>query len=82
MKKIIIVFLSLFMLVACSGQQPNDNSNLSHNNEQVETVIDNSEQDFDLHILKLENRSENFIYSPLSIKYCLSMLSDGAGGFY
>ena len=80
MKKIIIVFLSLFMLVACSGQQPNDNSNLSHNNEQVETVIDNSGQDFDLRILKLENRSENFIYSPLSIKYCLSMLSDGAGG--
>ena len=80
MKKIIVVFLSLFMLVACSGQQSNENSNLSHNNEQVETVIDNSGQDFDLRILKLENRSENFIYSPLSIKYCLSMLSYGARG--
>ena len=36
--------------------------------------------DFDLQFLKLENKKENKIYSPLSIKYALEMLSDGAYG--
>ena len=36
--------------------------------------------DFDLQFLKLENKKENKIYSPLSIKYALEMLSDGADG--
>lgn len=40
----------------------------------------NSLSDFDLEFLKLENESENKIYSPLSIKYALAMLKDGAAG--
>ena len=36
--------------------------------------------DFDLEFLKLENTAENKIYSPLSIKYALAMLKDGAAG--
>ena len=30
--------------------------------------------------LKLDEKKENFVYSPLSIKYALSMLNEGAGG--
>lgn len=36
--------------------------------------------DFSIKFLKLENNKENMIYSPLSIKYALTMLSEGASG--
>ena len=37
-------------------------------------------EDFDLYFLQLENKKENKIYSPLSIKYALKMLEEGANG--
>lgn len=40
----------------------------------------NSLENFDLQFLKLENEEENKVYSPLSIKYALQMLNDGASG--
>lgn len=36
--------------------------------------------DFSFSFLKLETNNENIVYSPLSIKYALSMLRDGAEG--
>ncbi len=39
-------------------------------------IIDN----FDLSFLKIENEKKNKIYSPLSIKYALKMLEEGANG--
>ena len=43
-------------------------------------ISNNSLQPFDLYFLQLENSKENKIYSPLSIKYTLKMLEDGADG--
>ena len=40
----------------------------------------NSLENFDLYFLKLENEKKNKVYSPLSIKYALEMLSEGANG--
>lgn len=40
----------------------------------------NSLEDFDIRFLQLENTKENKIYSPLSIKYALAMLNEGAEG--
>lgn len=40
----------------------------------------NGLEDFDLSFLQLENESKNTIYSPLSIKYALEMLKEGAQG--
>ena len=40
----------------------------------------NALSDFDLALLKSHNEEENKIYSPISIKYALKMLSDGAKG--
>ena len=37
-------------------------------------------EDFDLSFLKLEQEKKNTVYSPLSIKYALGMLSEGAKG--
>ena len=36
--------------------------------------------DFTLGFLKKENNTKNMLYSPLSIKYALKMLQDGANG--
>ena len=36
--------------------------------------------DFEFAFLKLENNKKNMLYSPLSIKYALSMLKEGAAG--
>ena len=43
-------------------------------------ITDNGLSDFDLSFLKLENDADNKVYSPLSIKMALSMLSEGAAG--
>lgn len=40
----------------------------------------NQLSNFDIAFLKIENNKENKIYSPLSIKYTLKMLEEGANG--
>lgn len=40
----------------------------------------NGLENFDLYFLQLENKEENKVYSPLSIKYALEMLAEGADG--
>ncbi len=63
-----------------------------HNEFQKDVVIEpypllssvkiksNGLEDFDLYFIKLNNDEENIVYSPLSIKYALEMLSEGAKG--
>ncbi len=43
-------------------------------------INDNGLNDFDLVFMQLENTGKNNVYSPLSIKYALEMLSEGADG--
>ena len=57
-----------------SSEESNDNDYLAYQ------IKDNSINDFDLQFLKLENNNKNIIYSPLSIKYALEMLKEGANG--
>ena len=40
----------------------------------------NGLNDFDIKFMQLENEEKNLVYSPISIKYALAMLSDGANG--
>lgn len=40
----------------------------------------NGLENFDIQFLKLENEAKNKVYSPLSIKYALEMLGEGANG--
>ena len=53
--------------------------------EEKEEVKENIELDgkvfsMDFNFLKLNNKEENVIYSPLSIRYALKMLEDGSNG--
>ena len=75
MKKFLIILLTLFMITGC-GNNTNTDDTIDNN----PIVVDNKVKDFDLAFLKLENKETNLIYSPLSIKYCLAILSEGANG--
>ena len=44
------------------------------------TLTGNNLNDFDLYFMQLENNEKNMVYSPLSIKYALGMLEEGAKG--
>ena len=71
MKKIIIILLTLFALVGCNGQELSNNQ-INKTNDDIQAL--------DFNFLKLENKKKNIVYSPLSIKYCLSILKAGASG--
>ena len=43
-------------------------------------INNNGLEKFDLYFLKQENENVNKVYSPLSIKYALEMLAEGASG--
>lgn len=43
-------------------------------------IVGSDLQDFDLYFLQLENKTQNKAFSPLSVKYALSMVADGANG--
>lgn len=46
----------------------------------IEEIVDGNNNEFAIKFLKLENDKQNMVYSPLSIKYALKMLQEGAGG--
>jgi serine protease inhibitor len=91
-KIILIVAIALLLIVACLLLVFKDKIfNKKPNKGGTETIItyplkselkmaDNSINDFDLYFLQLENKPQNKIYSPISIKYALAMLNEGASG--
>ena len=64
------------------------NNNMFSANKETNTNKNNisnyqeekSNENFAMQFLKLENNKQNLIYSPLSIKYALKMLNEGANG--
>jgi len=82
-KKIVIIgcilsvlfLLGLALIFIPSWDGNKDNDSRMSNNVQNVTVDDNY---FDFSFLKNENNNKNIIYSPMSIKYILNMLKEGA----
>lgn len=76
-----------FFLIRKSDNEENNNNNNEIQNE-TEIINTNSPykltsnglEPFDLYFMQLENNGKNKVYSPLSIKYALAMLSEGANG--
>ena len=86
---VILVLIILSSLVIFKIKSNKDNSNSDNNNTHEEEVKkenkyskyelnSNTLEDFDLYFLQLENDKSNKVYSPLSIKYVLGMLSDAS----
>lgn len=80
---VLIAIVVLFTLFVKNSGKPRGNAN---NTNKVEYEIkarsdyNMDKTDFALKFLKMENNKSNMIYSPLSIKYALNMLKDGANG--
>lgn len=87
---IIIVILFGVAIWLKINQQENENTianqNAVNSNEVVENtttlqIVQNVDNNtFDFSFLKMENEEANMLYSPLSIKYALKMLQEGADG--
>ena len=83
---ILVVILLMLIIGICvwltlnkdKEESPSTYDVESSNEYQSYRIEGNSLQEFDLYFLGLENKEENKIYSPLSIKYALGMLSEGA----
>ncbi len=94
-KKLIFCIVLLVILIGVVGvvtfmvtrnkESKNNNTNTSNSETNTEypenkELNDVKIDDFSYSFLKLEDNKENFIYSPLSIKYALYMLREGADG--
>lgn len=81
---IVIIVGGVIGAVAMLDDKVADKGNINQGDnsgdEKTEVKLDYNDIDFAFKFLKLEKRTENIVYSPLSIKYALSMLSDGASG--
>ncbi len=93
--KVIIIILVVLLLVLIIGAVCmfllNSNDNKDTKNEETTTtekkekaspfrLKNNDLSEFDLQFLRIEDKEDNIIYSPLSIKYALAMLNDGTDG--
>ncbi len=72
---VIIALVCLFIFLF-SGNKDSQNKNIHTNS--VYRISGNNLESFDFYFLQLENERENKVYSPLSIKYALGMLAEGA----
>ena len=85
-KKIIISILSLSLIIGITVimvLKLNKKNTINTNGKTFSSeysLTDNNFQLLDLYFLKSENKESNMVYSPISVKYALAMLSDAAKG--
>ena len=82
---VIVLILALlgcayFFLVANKGNSVDKVENEVKEVASEYRMSGNGLENFDLYFLKIENEAKNKVYSPLSIKYALEMLAEGASG--
>lgn len=74
---IILLLISIITLVILKNKKKKNDIDIT-NNSSLYKINDNALDAFDLYFLQSNNKNKNVIYSPLSIKYALSMLSDAS----
>lgn len=92
-KKTIIMFVLVIFVVSIISfvvffiyKTTEKNNKFEENEVYVEPIyssyriVGNSLDNFDLSFLKIDNNGNNKVYSPLSIKYALAMLSEASNG--
>ncbi len=79
----IIIALAILLFIFLPKKDSSETKKIKTDTKEVQSdykMTGNSLQDFDLSFLTLEKNDTNIIYSPLSIKYALAMLSAGSDG--
>ena len=66
-RKILIILVLLLLITGCESGE-NNKKNITF------------DENFAISFLKIEDNKNNIIYSPLSIKYAIKMLNEGAAG--
>ena len=88
-KGVIILFVLLFLIGFAGGifyyfsTKDTESAKVNTDTKKYSSeyrIGSNGLENFDLYFLKLENEEKNKVYSPLSIKYALEMLGEGASG--
>lgn len=79
------VCIYFFLIRKSDNEENNNNNEVNNETEVINTnspykLTSNGLESFDLYFMQLENNGKNKVYSPLSIKYALAMLSEGANG--
>ena len=79
------VCIYFFLIRKSDNEENNNNNKVNNETEVINTnspykLTSNGLEPFDLYFMQLENNGQNKVYSPLSIKYALAMLSEGANG--
>lgn len=84
---IFIILIGAILLVAYLMNHSEKESNNNNGNNSKDNASNlsyrlsgNALNNFDLYFLQEENQKENKLYSPISIKYALKMLEEGAYG--
>lgn len=70
----LLIALGVYLLITKNKNDKFDTSVV--NNNSAYKINDNALSSFDLYFMKTGGKNKNIVYSPLSIKYALSMLSD------
>ena len=68
-----IIIVAIFAIAIYENERVNPTITVNQSSQTEEV-------DFLIEFLKLENKEQNMVYSPLSIKYALNMLNEGANG--
>ncbi len=76
---VVIVIILLVILGFYLKKDDKDDFVVSKNQTE-DNKIKSSSSDFSIRFLQMEDTKENMVYSPLSIKYALKMLEEGAQG--
>ncbi len=77
---LILIIGIVILLMILLGKDDKNNKEQEKENTEIANksrIKSNGLEDFDIEFLKIENKEENKAYSPLSIKYALSMLKEG-----
>lgn len=81
---IVTIIIVIAVLMVSNANKKEDSKKDKVTTDKVEynenTIKGNSLDNFDISFLKIEKKEGNKVYSPLSIKYALSMLSEGTDG--
>lgn len=82
---VVIAIVVLLVMFGLNGGKTKDNKLQANVVKRVENEVKPNTRKFEetelsYRFLKMENDKSNMIYSPLSIKYALKMLNDGASG--
>lgn len=77
---VVVVGCGLFLILKDKASETEKTGTEKKEYKSEYRISGNSLEKFDLYFLQLENGAKNKVYSPLSIKYALEMLGEGAKG--